>query len=84
MMCLIAVGLGLARLPEGTRWQHIIGVAFLAGIGFTMSLFVGMLAFEADEHSKAVRLGVLAGSLFSAVVGYLILGFTGANRASKS
>jgi NhaA family Na+:H+ antiporter len=83
-MCLIAVGLGLAKLPEGTRWQHIIGVAFLAGIGFTMSLFVGMLAFEADEHSKAVRHGVIAGSLFSAVVGYLILRFAGPSEATKS
>ncbi|MDH3741854.1 MAG: Na+/H+ antiporter NhaA [Hyphomicrobiales bacterium] len=79
-MALIAVGLGLAKLPEGTRWQHIIGVAFLAGIGFTMSLFVGMLAFEADEHSKAVRLGVIAGSLLSAVAGYLILRFAGPTR----
>ncbi|MGI9464281.1 MAG: Na+/H+ antiporter NhaA [Aestuariivirgaceae bacterium] len=74
-MALIAVGLGLARLPAGTRWAHIVGVSFLAGIGFTMSLFIGMLAFEADEHSKAVRLGVIAGSLISAVAGYLILRF---------
>ncbi len=75
-MAMIAVGLGLAKLPAGTRWAHIVGVAFLAGIGFTMSLFIGMLAFEADEHSKAVRLGVIAGSLISAVIGFLILRLT--------
>ena len=84
LMAFLAVGLGLAKLPEGTRWPHIAGVAFLAGIGFTMSLFVGMLAFEADDHSKAVRLGVIAGSLVSAIAGYAILRFTNGNSGKPA
>ncbi len=71
-----AVRSGLARLPEGMSWMHLLGVSALAGIGFTMSLFIGMLAFEADEHSAGVRIGVIAGSLIAALVGYLVLRFS--------
>ena len=70
-----AVRSGLARLPDGMSWTHLLGVAALAGIGFTMSLFIGTLAFEADEHSAGVRIGVIAGSLIAALVGYLVLRF---------
>jgi NhaA family Na+:H+ antiporter len=66
--------LGVAALPQGASWRGLYGVAILGGIGFTMSLFIGTLAFE-DEVVRAqeVRLGVLAGSLASAIVGYAIL-----------
>jgi NhaA family Na+:H+ antiporter len=64
---------GLARLPEGCTWAHMVGVGFLAGIGFTMSLFIGMLAFSSETDLVGVRLGVIAGSILSAVVGYVIL-----------
>jgi len=68
-----AVRLGLARLPDGATWFQLYGVAVLGGIGFTMSLFIGTLAFTGPEQGAAVRLGVLAGSLMSALLGYAIL-----------
>jgi NhaA family Na+:H+ antiporter len=69
----IALALGVAQRPEGTTWMQIAGVAVLGGIGFTMSLFIGMLAFPDPAHAAQLRLGVLAGSLLSATVGYLVL-----------
>jgi NhaA family Na+:H+ antiporter len=70
----LLVALGLAALPNGATWRGLYGVAILGGIGFTMSLFIGTLAFPDDATREAeVRLGVLAGSLLSAVVGYLVL-----------
>jgi NhaA family Na+:H+ antiporter len=68
-----AVRLGLAKLPDGATWLQVYGVAVLGGIGFTMSLFIGTLAFVGPEEGAAVRLGVLAGSVMSALFGYLIL-----------
>lgn len=68
-----SVRLGLARLPEGITWAQVYGVSILAGIGFTMSLFIGTLAFSDPEHSASVRIGVLAGSIASALAGYLLL-----------
>jgi Na+:H+ antiporter, NhaA family len=64
---------GIAGKPEGATWWQILGVSMLGGIGFTMSLFIGMLAFPEPEQAAALRLGVLAGSLVSAVAGYLVL-----------
>ena len=68
-----AVRAGICEMPQGTNWGQIYGLAMLTGIGFTMSLFIGTLAFEGIEHASAVRLGVLSGSLFSALGGYLLL-----------
>ena len=76
-----AVKLGLAQLPAGVRWSQLYGVALLTGIGFTMSLFIGTLAFSDQSAGVAVRLGVLLGTLLSAVCGYLWLRFA-APRAS--
>lgn len=67
---LLLVRLGWARLPTGANWLHIYGVACLAGIGFTMSLFIGSLSFAEAEMMNAVRLGVLGGSAISALLGY--------------
>ena len=69
----IAVRIGLCRLPPGISWAQIYGVALLAGIGFTMSLFIGTLAFEDPSQASGVRLGVLCGSITSAICGYLLL-----------
>ena len=69
----IAVMGGVATRPEGATWSHILGVAMLGGVGFTMSLFIGMLAFSEPEQAAQLRLGVLAGSVISAVAGYLVL-----------
>ncbi len=67
------VKLGLARLPHGANWMHIYGIACLAGIGFTMSLFIGSLSFADAAQMNAVRLGVLSGSVVSAILGYGVL-----------
>ena len=72
----LAVKLGLARLPTGVEFRHVYGAAVLCGIGFTMSLFIGMLAFENSATGDVIvtdRLGILAGTLLSAVVGWLVL-----------
>ena len=69
----LTVRFGLARLPETVDWYQLLAVAFLTGIGFTMSLFIGTLAFEDPSFAADVRLGVLSGSLLSATTGYLIL-----------
>jgi NhaA family Na+:H+ antiporter len=71
----VLVGLGLARLPEGANWPQLLGVAALCGVGFTMSLFIGSLAFEGPEYFTPVRLGVITGSTLSGVTGYLLLRF---------
>lgn len=72
------IWLGWARLPAGSNWWGLYGVSILAGIGFTMSLFITSLAFEhtgPDGPISADRLGILVGSLLSAVAGYLVLRF---------
>ena len=69
----ILVLLGLGRLPEGLRWPHMAALSLLAGIGFTMSLFIGGLAFHEGEAMNAVRLGVLVASVLAAVAGLLLL-----------
>ncbi len=73
LACIIAVKAGLGRLPEQVNWRHMLGVSALAGIGFTMSLFIGTLAFKDPALADAVRLGVIAGSLISAAFGAAIL-----------
>ena len=70
----LAVWMRLARLPEGAGWPQVLGVAMLCGIGFTMSLFIGLLAFpDAPALQDGVKLGVLAGSVLSGLAGYGIL-----------
>lgn len=70
----LMVRAGLARYPTGATLLQFYGTAILCGIGFTMSLFIGLLAFaDAPEHHDATKIGVLAGSLASAIVGYLVL-----------
>jgi NhaA family Na+:H+ antiporter len=71
--CWIAVKLGLAKLPEGANWMQVYGVACLTGVGFTMSLFIGTLAFDDAELLNGVRLGVLMGSILSGILGYALL-----------
>ena len=69
----LAVRFGLARKPDGVSWGMIYGVSILCGIGFTMSLFIGGLAFEGPEAARAVRVGVLAASALAAVYGLAVL-----------
>jgi len=73
----LSVVTGLAKMPQGVSYLGIYGVSLVAGIGFTMSLFIGTLAFgtEAGNYAVLIRLGVIVGSLLSGVLGYLILRF---------
>jgi Na+:H+ antiporter, NhaA family len=70
-----AVKMGIAVRPKDANWTQVYGVALLCGIGFTMSLFIGGLAFTDATQGDAVKIGVLMGSLLSAVAGYLVLRF---------
>ncbi len=78
----LIVRLGWAKLPENTTWLMFYGVCTLAGIGFTMSLFIGSLAFTDPEKLVAVRVGVFAASLLSAALGFFVLFL--AARAGKA
>jgi NhaA family Na+:H+ antiporter len=70
----LSVALGLASRPRGATWLQIYGIALLCGIGFTMSLFIGGLAFPGHPHLvEQAKLGTLAGSLLSALAGYVLL-----------
>jgi NhaA family Na+:H+ antiporter len=71
----LAIRLGLAQMPAGANWGALLGLALLCGIGFTMSLFITGLAFEGlgPEYANLTRLGILAGSLISALGGYALL-----------
>jgi len=76
-----AVKLGIAKRPGGASWREIYGLAMLCGIGFTMSLFIGDLAFADPAAVDAVKLGVLLGSILSALAGFLILRFASREQA---
>lgn len=75
----IAIKAGWAKLPEDINWMQLYGCAALCGVGFTMSLFIGSLAFEETGANLIFdeRLGILAGSIASAIVGYLVLRASG-------
>jgi NhaA family Na+:H+ antiporter len=79
----LAVRLGLAKLPDGARWGHLYALAVLCGIGFTMSLFIGTLAFTGPDNAAHLRLGVLCGSLLSAAAGYFLMRFTTRSHPRK-
>lgn len=81
-----AIKLGLAQMPENPNWRHLAGVASLCGIGFTMSLFIGGLAFEhtggnAMTYLTTHRIGILSGSLISGLLGYVVLCTAQSNSA---
>jgi NhaA family Na+:H+ antiporter len=77
-----AVRCGLAVLPTYASWQQLYGVALLCGIGFTMSLFIGLLAFTDPQVQDAVKIGVLMGSGLSSVAGFVVLRFCRGSSAS--
>jgi NhaA family Na+:H+ antiporter len=76
-LCFLAIKAGLARMPDGANWGSLYGVSMLCGVGFTMSLFVGSLAFENTTLDPEIifdeRLGIILGSLLSGVFGYIVL-----------
>jgi NhaA family Na+:H+ antiporter len=70
----VAIKLKIAQMPNNANWVNFYAVGILTGIGFTMSLFVGNLAFANNiEYMDGVKIGVLAGSLLSTVFGYILL-----------
>jgi NhaA family Na+:H+ antiporter len=78
----LAVRFGLASRLRGATWLQVWGVAMLCGIGFTMSLFIGTLAFPGDpERVEEAKLGILAGSFLSALAGYAVLRLAPAHAA---
>ncbi|MGZ5384785.1 MAG: Na+/H+ antiporter NhaA [Acidimicrobiia bacterium] len=79
----LAVRLGLGRLPRHTTWRHIFGLAALAGIGFTVSLFVTGLAFMDPALTNLAKIGIFAGSGLAGIIGYLILRFTGRSSTAS-
>jgi NhaA family Na+:H+ antiporter len=71
----LAVAVRIGDRPRGASWGQVYGMAILCGIGFTMSLFIGGIAYTDPLHMNAVKVGVLGGSLLSALAGYLLLRF---------
>jgi NhaA family Na+:H+ antiporter len=68
----VAVRLGLGRLPEGVAWPQVLGVATLAGVGFTVSLFIAGLAFDDPQLRETATLGILVASAVAALLGAAI------------
>ena len=83
-MLFLCIKLSLAPMPEGAKWRQLYGVSLLCGIGFTMSLFIGSLAFEHAAFDAPIRLGVLTGSLVCACLGYVVLRWNGAPAVKAS
>lgn len=74
-ICWLFIKLNIAKLPMGMNWASLYGTAALCGIGFTMSLFIGSLAFEESGVDRFFdeRLGIIMGSLLSGILGYIVL-----------
>ena len=77
----IAVRLKIARLPHGVQWRHLLGAAWLGGVGFTMSLFISQLAFTAPNLQEEAKLGILLASLIAAIIGLTWLFWVDRNEA---
>jgi NhaA family Na+:H+ antiporter len=74
LFSLVSIKLNIAQMPNNANWLNFYGVGVLTGIGFTMSLFIGNLAFiENTQYIGGVKIGVLAGSLLSTIFGYFLL-----------
>ncbi|WP_312338205.1 Na+/H+ antiporter NhaA [Sphingobacterium sp.] len=79
-MTLICSKLGISSLPEGSSFKHIFGVGLLAGIGFTMSIFISILSFGDPLHINEAKLSILLTSMLSGIFGYFVLHIFGRNR----
>lgn len=79
----IAVKLGLSSLPSRSTWKHIIGVGILAGIGFTMSVFIALLSFDSEEFHNEAKFSILIASLLAGIIGYTYLSVIYGKRVKK-
>ena len=73
VMSWLSVKLDLAALPENTNWQHVVGLGLLAGIGFTMSIFIALLSFNEVALQTEAKFAILVASILSGISGYLTL-----------
>ena len=82
LACCIAVAIGVCRLPAELNWSHMVGLGLLAGIGFTMSIFITNLAFAGQpEIINAAKMAILLASVTAGVLGMLWLGLVSKNRS---
>lgn len=84
LFCFFAVKLGLCQLPNRVNWKGILGVGFLGGIGFTMSIFIALLAFKDPLATENSKLMILLGSLFSGIIGLVFLNFISFPKKNKA
>jgi NhaA family Na+:H+ antiporter len=80
----LAIGAGLARLPQGVRWRQVVGVAAVAGIGFTVSLFMTNLAFTRTPVRDQAKVGILVASLIAGALGAALLRYQRGPRVTRS
>lgn len=83
LTCWICVKSGLSKLPDSSTWKHIFGIGMLAGIGFTMSIFISMLSFDDNLLIEEAKLSVLLGSLAAGLFGSLFLSALGRKKESS-
>jgi NhaA family Na+:H+ antiporter len=76
LCCWLAIRTGLCRLPSDMRWSHLAGTGVLAGVGFTMSIFIANLAFSQEITIESSKIAVLAASLLASVLGFTLLRFS--------
>ncbi len=76
LFSLVGVGLGFCALPSDLKWKNIIGVGFLGGIGFTMSIFITLLAFDTEELVNSSKIAIILASLIAGIIGYFFLKIT--------
>ncbi|WP_395802194.1 Na+/H+ antiporter NhaA [Daejeonella sp.] len=80
----LSVQLGFAKLPNNANWKHIIGLGLLAGIGFTMSIFIALLSFSNPEYQVEAKFSILVASITSGIIGYLFLGSLNTKNNKKA
>jgi NhaA family Na+:H+ antiporter len=73
LFSLLGVSLGFCSLPSDLKWTSIVGVGFLGGIGFTMSIFIGLLAFDIPEMINTSKIAIFIGSFVAGVIGIVLL-----------
>ncbi|CAM3605418.1 Na+/H+ antiporter NhaA [Flavobacterium saliperosum S13] len=80
LFCFLAAALGLCQLPKGLKWKHIFATGFMAGIGFTMSIFITLLAFKSQPEDITIsKIAIMISSLVAGIIGYVFL-----NRSLKN